>query len=143
MRSRSLLERLSTLVVTGGLLAATSFGSMHDPSCSHHRAAEEGVPAAAGGHAGHGPAHHASLASRAATEDPASHGPQHGSSTEDCTCPGGLCVLSVAAPLPATRSTEWAPAAASHADSSAEWVAFAPPAPEHVQPPGTGPPLRV
>jgi hypothetical protein len=88
VQSRTILERVVALVVTGGVVFASSVGGIHDPRCPHHAGN-------AGAEAEHAPAHaghHGATSSHDGSRGPA---PQSGG--EGCTCDGGLCVTSLIA----------------------------------------------
>ena len=136
MRSRPILERLATLVLTSWLLIATSVGGLHDPRCPHHPGGSGDQPVSAG-HEGHAPAPRGH-------EGHQEHQAPSGDAEDACSCEGGLCVLSAAVdvclqsacgvPLDAPRfETSSAPAIAD----------LRPDAHSYSQPPGRGPPAVV
>lgn len=122
--------------MAGGVVFATSLGSIHDPSCPHHP-----------GESGHG-SWYASVLHGEQHEEATSaeahshrHAPSSDEAPDDCTCSGGLCVLSVVAGPPVQTASE-----ISFGQTEPDDAGFAADiVPTHhseryLQPPGRGPP---
>jgi len=132
------MERLTALALASGVLLTSSMGSLHDPHCPHHPGSadhEAWVGAVAldvGGtdeHAGHASSHGA---------------PSGDQAPEDCTCEGGLCVLSAVVGPPAVAAAEISVGDARPTGSRPTVVAVMAGTPDrYLQPPGTGPPAIV
>jgi len=125
--------------MAGGVAFATSLGSIHDPRCPHH-------PGAGGHESWYASVLHGSQHAGAASADTHSHqhSPSSDEAPEDCTCTGGLCVLSVVAGPPVQTASE-----ISFGQTEPDNVGFAADAvptleaERFLQPPGRGPPAVV
>jgi len=120
-----------------GFVVATSLGSLHDPNCSHHVGGADHESWY--GSLGHGGGAEASSASEHA------HGQEPGDTApDDCTCHGGLCVLTVVGAPPARTAAEISfDIAEPDVLVSAVDVAPVSVSEGYHQPPGRGPPDLV
>jgi hypothetical protein len=137
VQSKSWLERAIALAMACGFVLATSLGSLHDPNCSHHvgGAGHEswyGSPGHGGGVEVHPAGEHA-------------HGEQpEQTPPDDCTCHGGLCVLTVVV-APPVRTAEELSFGVTEPAALVSLVDVAPAAVAegYHQPPGRAPPALV
>jgi hypothetical protein len=133
---RSGPARIFSLLLAAGLAFSSTSASLHDPSCAHHLAtgATDGVSGAP--RADHGAALHGG--------NPSEHGQhENGTSSDDCTCTGGLCALGMAvAQLPASLDLRVGDTTsdAAYDDLAATKVTQTS---TRLQPPGTGPPVAL